>query len=233
LLVDIFVKKLNKQLNKTISIFRGCLFFSLSRALLAMGLLMMITFGQLARAETFKHIPMEYIVALGDPAASSGSGAELWGLWNQDPGPRGCLLENYDKLKAAGGVAPAQWKFDNKDWWLEEHGLMMEKPTFPLSPGKYVVTGGREVTAVLTIYPKDQNGVARWELGNGAKLYDVTHLPCHAARYTPATNDHSCSPAMAEKSVFPVAPGVPMPAVKGCNKQDYAVSFVMGVAVEN
>ena len=164
-------------------------------------------------------------MALGDPAANSGSGAQSWGLWNQDPGPRGCLLENYGQLKASGEVAPAQWKFDNKDWWLEEHGSIMEKPDFPLPPGKYVVTGGREVTAVLTVYPADKDGAQRWELGQGAKLYDVTHLPCHAARYTPVSQDSLCSPDKAERSVFPVAPGVPMPPIKGCNKKRLRGSF--------
>src|SRR3990167_4058096 len=166
--------------------------------------MMMAASGQPARSESeiqprFKRIPLEYIVALGDPSANSGSGAQLWGLWHQDPGPRGCLLENYEKLKAAGGIAPARWKFDDKDWWLEEHGLMMEKPIFPLPPGKYRVTGGRKVRSVLTVYPMDKDGAQRWELGQGVKLYDVTHLPCHAARYTPATNDNSCSPALAQR----------------------------------
>ena len=146
-----------------------------------------------------------------------------------DPGPRGCSLDNYTQLKSTG-IAPAQWKFDSKDWWLEEHGAIMEKPEFPLPPGKYVVTGGREVTTVLTVYSKDNNGIERWQLDNGAKLYDVTHLPCHAARYTPATTNTSCSPEMVEKSVFPVAPGILMPSVKGCNKQEYAVLFVIGIA---
>ena len=203
-------------------------------ALLAM-LVLFVAFAQPAHAETqsrFKHIPMQYIVALGDPAANSGSGAESWGLWNQDPGPRGCLLENYGQLKSTG-VAPAQWKFDSTDWWLEEHGAIMEKPDFPLPPGKYVVTGGREVTSVLTVYPMDKDGQERWQLDNGAKLYDVTHLPCHAARYTPATKEDSCSPEEVEKAAFPVAPGVSMPSVKGCNKKDYAVLFVIGVAEEN
>lgn len=186
--------------------------------------------GPSARAEepSFKHIPMQYIVALGDPAANSGSGAELWGLWTQDPGPRGCRLENYGQLKETG-VAPAQWAYDSQDWWLEEHGLIMEKPAFPLPPGKYVVTGGREVTSVLTVDPMDKNGAQPWQLSNGAKLYDVTHLPCHAARYTPATDDAACSPEAVEKAAFPVAPGVSMPAVNGCNKKEYAVLFVIGV----
>src|SRR5438132_266293 len=101
---------------------------SLSNALLVIVLLLMtVTLVQSARAESktptrFKHIPQQYIVALGDPAANSGSGAQLWGLWHQDPGPRACMLENYEKLKTAGGIAPAQWKFDDNDWWLEEHG---------------------------------------------------------------------------------------------------------------
>jgi len=207
--------------------------------LLAVGMIVMLAaWGQSAQATsgtqtTFKHIPIEYIVAIGDPAANSGSGAQLWGLWHQDPGPRGCMLKDYEKLKASGGIAPSQWKYDEQDWWLEEHGLIMEKPVFPLPPGKYVVTGGRAVTTVLTVYPINEDGVARWELARGAKLHDVTHLPCHAARYRPAPGDSSCSPAMAPSTVFPVAPGTPMPSIKGCNKQEYSVLFVIGVAVEN
>ena len=203
------------------------------RGLLAL-LILLAASGPSARAESptqFKRIPIEYIVALGDPSANSGSGAQAWGLWHQDPGPRGCLLENYPKLKESG-VAPAQWKFDSTDWWLEEHGAIMEKPVFPLPPGQYVVTGGRKVTAVLTVFPPDKDGDQHWQLGNGAKLYDVTHLPCHAARYTPATSDAACSPDMVEKTIFPVGPGTSMPSIEGCKKQDYAVLFVVGVAEE-
>ncbi len=199
--------------------------------------LVLAIFGQMAYAQNdaqtrFKHIPMEYIVALGDPNASEGDNAQIWGLWHQDPGPRGCLLDDYEKLKAAQGVAPAQWTFDSNDWWLEEHGLIMEKPEFPLPPGKYVVTGGREVTAILTVSPMN-DGKQRWALDQGAKLYDVTHLPCHAARYRPTTKDSTCSPQLASKTSFPVAPGVAMPAINGCQKQDYSVLFVIGVADEN
>ena len=91
----------------------------------------------------FKRIEPQFIAALGDPKATSGNGAQSWGSWSQDPGPRACKLDHYDQLKAAGGVAPAQWKFDPSDWWLEEHGFIMEKPSFPLPPGKYLVTGDR------------------------------------------------------------------------------------------
>jgi len=211
-----------------------------SRALLAaMGsVMMMLVLGQSAQAESesqmrFVRIPTQFIAALGDPAASSGSGVQSWGIWRLDPGPRGVRLDRYAQLEAAGGVAPAQWKFDSTDWWLEEHGLIMEKPDFPLPSGKYMVTGDREVTTVLTVHPVDEDGAQRWELDNGAKLYDVTHLPCRSARYTPATGNGSCSPAKAQTSAFPVAPGAPMPEIEGCNKQDYAVLFVIGVTVED
>ncbi len=197
-------------------------------------LMLLAVFGKVAYAQSstiFKHISTQYIVALGDPSASSGNNAQSWGLWHQDPGPRGCLLKDYEHLKTTG-VAAAQWKFDSTDWWLEEHGALMEKPIFPLPSGKYVVTGGRKVSSVLTVDPLDKNGEQHWQLANGAKLYDVTHLPCHAARYTPETTNASCSPEMVEKTAFPMAPGVSMPSIKGCHKQDYAVLFVIGVAVE-
>ena len=154
--------------------------------------------------------------------------AQSWGFWNQDPGPRACKLDHYPQLKATG-VAPAQWKFDASDWWLEEHGLIMEKPTFPLPAGKYLVTGDRETTTVLTVHPKDKNGNQRWELADGATLYDVTHLGCRSARYTPATANNSCSPANVRTTGFPVNPATAMPVVNGCRKQDYAVLIVVGL----
>ena len=181
----------------------------------------------------FKRISTQYIAALGEPSATSGNGAQLWGLWPLDPGPRGVRLNRYQSLKETGGIAPARWKFDETDWWLEEHGLIMEQPTFPLPPGKYVVTGARKVTAVLTIHPADSHGDRRWELDQGATLYDVTHLACRSARYTPATAGGSCSPAHAKQTAFPVAPGGMMPPVEGCSKQDYAVLIVIGVGVED
>jgi hypothetical protein len=177
----------------------------------------------------FQRIPVQYIAALGDPRATSGSGAQFWGLWTEDPGPRGVELSDYGRLKKAGGVAPARWKFDGADWWLEEHGLIMEQPVFPLPPRKYLVTGAREVTAVLTIHPADRNGDRRWELDNGAALHDVTHLACRSARYRPAAGNSTCSPETVRKAAFPVAPGGAMPPVEGCRKQDYAVLIVIGV----
>ncbi len=203
-----------------------------------MGLLVIMTAtGQPVQAASeddtrFKQIRPQFIAALGDPGANSGSGAQSWGLWRLDPGPRGVWLKHYERLQAAGGVAPARWQFDEADWWVEENGLIMEKPEFPLPPGKYVVTGGREVTTVLTIHPTDQDGDRRWELRGDATIHDVTHLRCRSARYTPAMPDGSCSPAKAQMSEFPVAPGGVMPPVEGCHKQDYSVLFIIGVAVD-
>ena len=208
----------------------------MQQVLLAMGLLtILITLGQSAHATgdgqmVFKRIQTQFIAALGDPDANSGSGAQLWGLWRQDPGPRGVRLDHYEQLKAAGGITPAQWKFDNADWWVEENGLIMEQPDFPLPPGKYLVTGDREAVSALTVHPMDKDGAQRWELANETRLFDVTHLPCRSARYTPATSSSSCSPGQV-KTRFPVTPGNPMPSFEGCNKQDYAVLFVIGVAV--
>ena len=99
-------------------------------------------------------------------------------------------------------MAPAQWKFDASDWWLEEHGLIMEEPTFPLPAGKYLVTGDREVKTMLTVHPKDKNGNQRWELADGATLYDVTHLGCRSARYTPAKAATRARPRTLPPRVF-------------------------------
>jgi len=91
------------------------------------------------------------------------------------------------------------------------------------------------VTTVLTIQPKDKDGNQRWELADGATLYDVTHLGCRSARYTPSTANktaaNACSPANAPTKGFPVNPGAAMPAVNGCHKQDYTVLIVVGLPV--
>lgn len=197
----------------------------------------------------FRRVPRtQFIAALGDPNASSGRGADQWGLWTEDPGPRGVRLgSGYKRMMENGGEAPAGWTFDPTDWWLEEHGLIMEAPGVPLparrltttAAGKvvvgtrrYVVTGGRAVTTVLTVHDD-----GAWELAEG-KLYDVTHLPCRSARYTTLAAAKSkatpgaaaaCTPERADRKQFPVKPGAVMPSVPGCEKQDYAVLFVLAV----
>ena len=199
--------------------------------LVSMGIMGLSTHAAGKEETRFRRLStVQYAAALGDPRATSGNGAQTWGLWPLDPGPRGVRLTAYERLKAAGGVAPAQWKFDGADWWLEEHGLIMEKPDFPIPPGKYRVTGGREVTTVLTIHPSGPDGNRRWELADGATLWDVTHLACRSARYTPAAGKQTCSPTNARQSAFPVFPGAAMPPVEGCNKQDYSVLIVVGIA---
>ena len=185
---------------------------------------------------SFRRYPsIRFISALGDPKASSGTtGSETWGLWRDDPGPRGVYLKEYDRrLKANNNVAPAGWTFDASDWWVEEHGLIMSTPE-PL-PRKsvnkdtkeivlekqYVVTGDREITTVLTV--RDDGS---WALEKGS-LYDVTHLPCRSAAY----RGPSCAPMNANLMDFPVKPGAEMPVIEGCTKQDYAVLFVLGEVV--
>ena len=188
----------------------------------------------------FQRYPqLRFIAALGDPKASSGTGADQWGLWRDDPGPRGFYLRDYDR-KLKNNVAPGGWTLDKDAIWIEEHGLVMPSPgdlprtslsksTKESLPYKrYVVTGDREVTTVLTVF---QDG--RWELGKGASLYDVTHLPCRSAKYTPASGSGSCVPSVDDQKVFPVKPGAEMPRLSNpsCEKLDYAVLFVLGEEV--
>lgn len=199
---------------------------------LAILMFLLIT-GQQAHAvdnitDGFVRVPVEYIAALGKPDETSGNGAETWGHWPVDPGPRGVRLGDYAKLRQAGGIAPSKWQFDSEDWWLEENGLIMEQPDFPLPPGEYVVTGGRDKIAVLTIQKPDSDGNSQWSLNNDATLHDVTHLGCRSARYTPMNDEEICSPANAPRNAFRVEPGRAMPHVAGCNKQDYAVLFIIG-----
>jgi hypothetical protein len=199
------------------------------RNLLLGGLSLVVAPSIASSASNYQPIETQFLAALGDPLAKSGDNAQMWGLWTKDPGPRGVRLKNYEALVANNGVAPAEWKLDQKDWWLEEHGLIMEQPVFGVAPGKYVVTGDRAVMTTLTIHPKGSDGKQHWELAGGAVLYDVTHLRCRSARYTPATTGGSCTPANASQDNFPVDPGAAMPPVGGCNKVDYAVLFIVGM----
>ncbi len=199
-----------------------------SLALLA--LLALLTLVTPAFAETkFKPVPLQFIAALADPTAKSGDNAHEWGLWIDDPGPRGVRLGNFSSLLANGGVAPAKWTFDKSRWWLEENGLIMEAPPHPLAPGKYLVTGDRAAKTTLTIHPKSADGKQRWELADNATLYDVTHLRCRSAVYTSEAGK-TCTPSNVNGDLFPVTPGATMPEVPGCNRQDHAVVFIVGIA---
>ena len=180
----------------------------------------------------FVPVETQYIAALGPTDATSGNDAATWGLWAIDPGPRGVRTSRYQSLIDNGFVAPRGWQFDPAAWWLEEHGLIMEKPGFPLPPGQYVVTGGREATAVLTVDAADGAGNQAWQLSDAATLYDVTHLGCRAALYTASAAGQSCTPDRVPTDVFPMVPGRAMPTIAGCSKQDYQVLIVIGKRVE-
>jgi hypothetical protein len=168
----------------------------------------------------FKRVRTQFIAALGDATATSGTGAEHWGLWRLDPGPRGVRLRDYAKLGEAK-VAPAGWAFDSADFWIEEHGLLMERPEIPMVPAsatkarRFVVTGDREVTTVLTVSPD-----GAWSLEKGS-LYGVTHLPCRTGRYQPANLETVFRPEAASLALFPVSPGTPMPSLPHCQHKDY------------
>lgn len=169
----------------------------------------------------FRRLPStQFIAALGEPSASEGvmSSSAPWGLWRLDPGPRGIYLRDYNNNQL-----PTGWTLDPHNWWLEEHGILMEAPEFPLPSGRYLVTGGRSVTTGLTV-----DAAGGWRLDQGT-LFDVTHLPCRSARYRPQSSQGS--PASANPNDFPVFPGAPMPMVKDCSKQDYAVLFLVGKAI--
>jgi len=181
-----------------------------------------------------RRVPTQFIAALGTPTSSSSdAGAEQWGIWRVDPGPRGVYVQDFQRNPSLGkngnSKMKAGWEFDPNDFWIEEFGRVMEKPDFPVSPGRYMVTGGRKVTTLLTVDPPDGRGRQAWRLEEGT-LYDVTHLPCRSARYFPKPGQEGKrSPADANWNDFPVRPGADMPSVKGCDKQDYAVLFVVAV----
>jgi len=177
-------------------------------------------------------VPTQFIAALGDPAAStSPSGAEEWGIWRIDPGPRGIYVKDFQSnpsLASSNKRMPAGWKYTSEEFWIEEYGRVMENPDFPLAPGRYVVTGARDVTTLLTVGEPDERGKQSWKLEDGT-LYDVTHLPCRSARYRPIKGEEIRTPADAKWSDYPVVPGGEMPPIEGCNKLDYAVLFVLAV----
>ena len=97
-----------------------------------------------------------------------------------------------------------------------------------MPPGKYLVTGNREAKTVLTVFPKDESGAQRWELADGVTVYDVTHLRCRSALYTPRRTTRPARRKRQSRARFR-EPGASMPPVENCSKQDYAVLFIIGV----
>jgi hypothetical protein len=107
---------------------------------------------------TYRRIPLQYIASLAPADATSGTGAETWGLWRVDPGPIGVWLRFYQLLQKAGNIAPSGWRFDIDDWWLDENGLIMKSPEFPMLSGQYYVTNGQEHISLLTVENQTQTG---------------------------------------------------------------------------
>ena len=190
-------------------------------------------FLQAAEARTFRRIPYQYIAVLAPEQASSGSGAEAWGFWREDPGPIGVFLKYYNKLRKAGGFGPTGWQFDINDWWLDENGLLMKAPVFPMPAGEYYVTNGEEHISLLTVDKPDSEGKQSWTLSDGKTIANVTHGPCRSARYTPRDAANQCSPENAPQSVFPLAPGERPPSVNHCDKKEYAVLIVFAVPAQS
>ena len=179
----------------------------------------------------YKRIRTQYIAALAPSEATSGTGAETWGLWRIDPGPIGVWLRFYKLLQKAGNIAPAGWRFNINDWWLDENGLIMKAPEFPMPSGKYYVTNGEEHISLLTVDPPDSKGKQTWSLSGGKTIADVTHGPCRSTRYTPENGLGTCSPVNANQNVFPLKPGEDPPPVQGCKRKKYAVLIVFGKPV--
>ena len=179
----------------------------------------------------YKRIRTQYIAALAPSEATSGTGAETWGLWRIDPGPIGVWLRFYKLLQKAGNIAPAGWRFNTNDWWLDENGLIMKAPEFPMPSGKYYVTNGEEHISLLTVDPPDSKGKQTWSLSDGKTIADVTHGPCRSTRYTPENGLGTCSPVNANQNVFPLKPGEDPPPVQGCKRKKYAVLIVFGKPV--
>jgi len=176
----------------------------------------------------FRRIRTQYIAALASGDATSGTGAEKWGLWRIDPGPIGVWLRFYKLLQKAGNIAPAGWRFNINDWWLDENGLIMKAPEFPMPAGEYYVTNGEEHISLLTIDPPDNYGKQTWSLSDNKTIANVTHGPCRSTRYTPENGLGTCSPVNANQNVFPLKPSEDPPPVQGCKRKKYAVLIVFG-----
>ena len=196
---------------------------------LAFGFLGTAISSPLLAQTKIRRIRTQYIAALSPEGATSGTGAETWGLWKVDPGPIGVWLRFYQALQKAGNIAPAGWRFDIDDWWLDENGLIMKAPEFPIPAGQYYVTNGEENISLLTVEEPDTESKQAWTLTDDKTIGDVTHGPCRSARYTPEGESGTCSPKYADRSAFPLKPGESPPLVSGCNRKSYAVLIVFGV----
>ena len=183
----------------------------------------------LGQSTRFRRVRSQYIAALGPADATSGDNAHTWGHWPVDPGPIGVWLRDFDKLEANDGIGPKGWKFNPDDWWLDENGLIMMSPNFPMPSGRFLVTNAINTVALLTVDAPNSAGQQAWTLSDGRTLDDVTHKKCRSARYRPAQEGARCSPADAPQSVFPLAPDDDPPEVGECERVVYAVPIIFAV----
>ncbi len=183
----------------------------------------------LAQDAKFRRVRSQYIAALGPVDATEGDNAHTWGHWPEDPGPIGVRLRDFDKLAANGGIGPKGWQFNEDDWWLDENGLLMMAPNFPMPSGRFLVTNAIKNVALLTVAAPDADGRQSWQLSNGRTLDDVTHKKCRSARYRPASEGADCSPANAQQSAFPLQPDQDPPAVADCDRLVYSVPIIFAV----
>ncbi len=198
----------------------------------SLGVLVTAAVSPLFAQTKIRRVQPQYIACLAPGDAMFGTGAEDWGLWRIDPGPIGVWLRFYQLLQKAGNIAPAGWRFDINDWWLDENGLIMKAPEFPMPAGKYYVTNGEDQISLLTVEQADNNGKQAWSLSNDKTIANVTHGPCRSARYTPTNAPSTCSPINANLEAFPLKPGESPPLVPGCDRKEYAVLIVFGFPVE-
>lgn len=69
------------------------------------------------------------------------------------------------------------------------------------------------MTSDLTVEAPDAIGKQTWRLADAASIHDVTHFGCRAALYTEKEMGAACIPGKAPIRVFPMTPGIVMPAV--------------------
>lgn len=179
----------------------------------------------------YQRIPSQYIAALADPTATAGNNAETWGWWDRDPGPYGVPLSFYDRLQQMGGRGPGGWGFDIDDWWLDENGILMEPPKFPMPTGQFYVTNGEGSYALLTVEEADEAGHKAWSLDRLA-IADVTHGPCRSGRYRPVGEAGTCSPERADREAFPLPLGDQPIEVEGCDMKVYEVLIIFGLPAD-
>ena len=58
-----------------------------------------------------------------------------WGIWREDPGPRGVHITDWSLLEMMGGLAPSGWTFDSKVTMILVIMMMMDDYNVDLRTG--------------------------------------------------------------------------------------------------